>query len=105
MKRAELEALTLEALYRVAQERGMREASGLPREVLIERLADDRAAAKHHVHVEHGRGESARAHSRERDGEAHAALPTDRDAARTGALANAGPHIGGGEKLPTAATP
>ena len=27
------------------------------------------------------------------------------DAAKTGTLANAGPHIGGGEKLPTAATP
>ena len=39
MKRVELERMTLEELYRAAAERGVREAAGLPREALIDRLA------------------------------------------------------------------
>ena len=38
MNRAELERMTLEELYRTAAEGGVREAAGLPREALIERL-------------------------------------------------------------------
>ena len=67
MKRAELDAMTLEELYRLAEDRGIREAPGLPREVLVARLASDRPPAPTHHHAAQGRGESAREHSRERD--------------------------------------
>jgi hypothetical protein len=46
MKRADLEGLSLEELYRVAAAQGILEAAGLPRETLIERLASDRPRKK-----------------------------------------------------------
>jgi len=46
MKRADLEGLSLEELYRVAEAQGIREAAGLPREALIERLVSDRPRKK-----------------------------------------------------------
>ena len=41
MKRAQLEAMTLEELYQVALDRRIGEAPGLPRDALIDRLADE----------------------------------------------------------------
>jgi len=46
MKRADLEGLSLDELYRVAEAQGIREAAGLPRETLIERLVSDRPRKK-----------------------------------------------------------
>jgi hypothetical protein len=73
MKRAQLEALPLEELYRLALAHGIAEAPGLPRAVLIDRLVGEHGPSPHHHPSEHGRGESARERSRERGFEEHLA--------------------------------